>query len=429
MFVLPKTPAELAALQRVRRREAFEKARRSRLLGPRLAGIRAQHLDDDDEWRRIPLLTKEDLRALPAADFHDAFCISPRSAISEYWRSGGVTGKPTFYGRSATDMVHAIESFRRVWYAIGAVPGDGVHVSFPLGIHPIGSIIARSAQIHGMSTVWAGAGNTTPSELQLELLQTLRPTIWAGMSSYCLHLANVAEAKGIDLTRLTVRKILVSAEQLTDAKRAKIARTWGADVYDCLGMTEGGMMLAETATSRPAMAAWADLFYFEVVNEETGLPVPEGEPGSLVVTPLMTNNVTPFLRWKSGDQVTLTRPPFDPDDPLSVLPRIQHAHRTSGFFKLRGVNINHTEFEDFVFAFAEIADFKAEMITVEDLEVLRVTVEIRRGADAAGLLQRLRTDIRKRFEVTPEVVSQEMGTLAREFEQSVKAPRFVDKRT
>ena len=270
MFILPKTPAELAALQRVRRREAFEKARRSRLLGPRLTGIRAQHLDDDDEWRRIPLLTKEDLRALPAADFHDAFCISPRSAISEYWRSGGVTGKPTFYGRSATDMIHVIESFRRVWYAIGAVPGDGVHVSFPLGIHPIGSIIARSAQIHGMSTVWAGAGNTTPSELQLELLQTLRPTIWAGMSSYCLHLANVAETKGIDLTRLTIRKVLVSAEQLTDAKRAKIARTWGAEVYDCLGMTEGGLMIAETAASKPAMAAWADLFYFEVVNEETG---------------------------------------------------------------------------------------------------------------------------------------------------------------
>ena len=43
------------------------------------------------------------------------------------------------------------------------------------------------------------------------------------MSSYCLHLANLAEVKGIDLARLTVRKIVVSAEQLTEAKRAKEA--------------------------------------------------------------------------------------------------------------------------------------------------------------------------------------------------------------
>ena len=35
------------------------------------------------------------------------------------------------------------------------------------------------------------------------------------------------------------------------------------------------------------------------------LPVPQGEVGALVVTPLFSNNVTPFLRWLSGDLVTL----------------------------------------------------------------------------------------------------------------------------
>ena len=32
------------------------------------------------------------------------------------------------------------------------------------------------------------------------------------------------------------------------------------------------------------------------------------------------------------------------------------------------------------------------------------------------------------FEVTPEIVILERGTLAKEFESSIKAPRFVDKR-
>jgi phenylacetate-CoA ligase len=426
MLLPPASAAQLSAMQLAGRREAVEKARRSRVLAPRLAAIRSDRLEDD--WTKIALLTKEELRALSPEQFLADFCIAPPSMVTEWWRSGGVTGKPFFYGRSTQDLHHVHETFQRVWLAIGARPGESVHVSFPLGIHPVGQIAARAAQKHGMSALWAGAGNTTPSELQLELIQTLKPTIWAGMSSYCLHLANLAEVRGIDLAELTVRKIVVSAEQLTEAKRAKIARTWGAEVYDCLGMTEGGMMMSESAATRPSMIAWADMFYFEVVDERTGEPVPDGEPGSLVVTPLFTNNVTPFLRWKSGDYVTLSRRDADPADPFSVLPLIRHAHRTSGFFKIRGVNVNHTEFEDFMFNVPEIADFRAELVTAADQEVFRLIIEVKRDADRHGVAAQLASVVRQRYELTPEVVLQQIGTLAKEFESSVKAPRFTDRR-
>jgi hypothetical protein len=41
---------------------------------------------------------------------------------------------------------------------------------------------------------------------------------------------------------------------------------------------------------------------------------------------------------------------------------------------------------------------------------------------------RLADDMRKRFEVTPELVVLDAGTLAKEFESGVKAPRFTDRR-
>ena len=426
MLTLPASAAELSAIQSTRRRDAVEKARRSKLLGPRLSSIRTDRIEDD--WLNIPLLTKDELREISPESFLEEFCIAPSGDVSEWWRSGGVTGKPFFYGRSAQDLHFSHASVQRVWQAVGAGPQDSVHVSFPLGIHPVGQLMVRSAQKHGMSALWAGAGNTTPSELQLELIRTLKPTIWAGMSSYCLHLANLAEVKGFDLTTSSVRKIVVSAEQLTEAKREKIARTWGAEVYDCLGMTEGGMMMSESAASQPAMIGWTDMFYFEVVDDVSGAPVPDGTPGSLVVTPLLTNNVTPFLRWKSGDFVTLTRQHAHPADPYSVFPLIRHAHRTSGFFKIRGINVNHTEFEDFMFKIPEIADFKAELVTAADLECLRLIVEITRKADGAEIAGQLLHSVRLRFEVSPEVILQPVGTLAKEFESSVKAPRFADRR-
>jgi phenylacetate-CoA ligase len=431
---IPRTRAEIEAIQAERRRIAVERARRSELFRTRLAGVDPGRAGDSDQWRRIPILTKEDLRRIPAGEFHARFCIGPRTDVLEYWRSGGVTGQPLFYPRSAEDLRYALLAFQRIWPRIGAGAGDTVHVAFPLGIHPIGHLLARSAQLAGLGVVWAGSGTSTPSLMQLDLIQTLRPTIWAGMSSYGLHLANLAEAQGIDLAASSVRTVLVSAEPLTQAKRAKIERVWGARVHDSFGMTEGSMISVEgrapdpgSAAPAAGMSAWTDLFYLEVVDEATGEPVPDGTIGSLVVTPLWNNTLTPFLRWKSGDLVSLTYP--EPtDDPFSVFPLLRHAHRTTGFFKVRGINLNHTELEDHIFLQPEIADFKGEVAIVDDQDVLTLAVEIRRGVEPGAAAEHLAESVRRRFEVRPRVEVLPLGTLAREFESSVKAPRFLDRR-
>jgi phenylacetate-CoA ligase len=146
-----------------------------------------------------------------------------------------------------------------------------------------------------------------------------------------------------------------------------------------------------------------------------------------VVTPLWTNNVTPFLRWSSGDLVSWRRGEED-GRPYAVFPRLTHAHRTTGFFKVRGISLNHTDMEDFMFRNVDIGDFKAEVTGNGDLDMLVLSIEVRRGADGAAVASALRQAVKDRFELTPEVAVIETGTLAREFEASVKSPRFADKR-
>ena len=68
-------------------------------------------------------------------------------------------------------------------------------------------LYARAAINLGIGTVWCGAGTNTASETQLELIDQLQPTLWIGMASYGLHLANLAEAKGFDLKASSVKKI------------------------------------------------------------------------------------------------------------------------------------------------------------------------------------------------------------------------------
>jgi len=424
---LPKSRTEIERIQSERKTHALAQARRAPFYKGKLDHVNAGRLDDPDEWRKIPILDKETLRKLDDQKFYEDFCLPPHDdAIAEYWRSGGATGTPLFYPRSFDDIAAAMIGFARIYDCTRCRRGGRAHVSFPLGIHPVGQMLARAAGTRGIAVNWAGSGATTPSALQLELIDRLRPTIWMGMSSYGLHLANLAEARGLDLAVRSIETLLCSAEPLSDAKREKLARRWGAQVRDTFGMTEAGMMGAEDEAGR-GFRIWTDMFLIEVLDPDTHDPVKEGAVGALVVTPLWTNNITPFLRWSSGDLVTWQRGD-DGSGPFSVFPLVKHAHRTSGFFKIRGINVNHADFEDFIFRNMEISDFKAELVTERDLDTMLLSIEVRRGVDPVAAAERLKSAVHDQFELTPQIVVVETGGLAKEFEASVKMPRFSDRR-
>jgi phenylacetate-CoA ligase len=412
------------------KRTAVEQAMRSPFWHKRLPKLNLEKLDHAEEWRRIPILDKDTLRSLTDQQFYSEFCVTTHDGIAEYWRSGGVTGQPLFYPRSFKDIQVGLESFARTFDCAGAGRGERAHVSFPMGIHPVGQVYSRCATSRGITVNWAGSGASTPSALQLELMQRLRPTIWLGMSSYALHLGNLAEARGLDLKKdFAIKWIMTSAEPVSQAKRDKIERSWGAKLTDNFGMTEAGMMGSESKddAAGAGFRIWTDLYYIEVLDPKSFEPVKEGETGTLVVTALQTNNVTPFLRWSSGDLVSYSEAD-DGAGPFSVFPRIKHAHRTAGFFKVRGVNLGHQDLEDFIFRHQEIGDFRAEAMNDGGLDFLKLSVEVRRGVEAAELARRLAAEVKEKFELQPEIVVLETGTLAREFEANIKAARFVDRR-
>ena len=423
---LPKSRKEIARLQSARKRAAVERALHSPFWKKRIPSLNLKKLDDPEVWRKIPILDKDTLRALSDTQFYSEFCHTRHDGIAEFWRSGGVTGQPLFYPRSFKDIEVGLESFARTFDCAGAGRGERAHISFPLGIHPVGQIYSRCASSRGITVNWAGSGTSTPSALQLELIQRLKPTIWLGMSSYALHLANLAEARGMDSVFSSVKFLLTSAEPVSQAKRDKIERTFGARLTDNFGMTEAGMMGSEDV-SGAGFRIWSDLYYVEVLDPKTLEPAKEGEVGTLVVTALLTNNVTPFLRWSSGDLVTYSEAK-EGKGPFSVFPRIKHAHRTAGFFKVRGVNIGHQDLEDFMFRHLEIGDFRAEAVTENLLDFLRVFIEVRRGSNPAEAAKKIEVQVKEKFELTPKVVVLETGTLAKEFEANVKAARFVDRR-
>ena len=432
MWETPELPFPVQSRERIAeirkqgRRRAIEQAKQSRFFAGKLDHINLDHVHEPEEWAKVPILTKDELRAIPAEDFHDVFCVGPRNEVIEFWRSGGSTGQPLFYPRSFNDLRLAREGFRRAWEAAGIKKGDLAHVSFPLGIHPVGQVYCRTAQQMGVGVNWCGAGNSTPSEVQVDLIRTLKPTVFCGMASYGLQLAQVAERMGFDLANSSVKTFLTAAEPVSPGKRERIEALWGAELYDQFGCTEGSFMASES-NYHDGMHYWTDMFDLEVVDENTGEPVAEGENGILVFTPFWNIEMTPFLRWETGDYVSYIERGAT-DGPLSVYPMIRHAARTSGFFKVRGVNINHADFEDFMLRQLAINDFKVEVAETETLDSMTISIELGTDASPEETIDALKQQVRQIFEVSAEVEMLSAGTLEQEFQLQVKQQRFIDKR-
>ena len=370
-----------------------------------------------DQWRAIPPTSKEQLREL--SDFGAAVVIAPRAEVVEFWRSGGVTGRPLYYPRTAADLEHAKQSFRLGLEIAGVTAADTVMVSFPFGIHPVGQMVARAAEAIGAAVVWAGAGSQLPSAAQVSLLSELGVTVWCGMASFGLHLANTAEAGGAPLSAADVRLLVTSAEVVSPPKRSLLERLWGAEVRDIFGMTECTLMGAECGRAE-GLHVWTESSFCEVLDLDTLEPVALGETGTLCVTPKRTTHATPFVRWLSGD---LVRMQTGCECAYSHYPRIVHSGRTAGFFKFRGVNIGHLEAEEALYAIDTLRDFR---VLVSD-ERLLVELEAAAGAEAFTE-ERVQRLFAETFGVRVQTLLVQRGAVVKATADQVKAQRFVDQR-
>ena len=76
----------------------------------------------------------------------------------------------------------------------------------------------------------------------------------------------------------------------------------------------------------------------------------------------------------------------------------------------------------------EIGDFKVEVVETNTLDELRIYIEVRGEKRPEIVQQELKLKVREIFELTPEVLLLQLGTLEKEFQSQVKQQRFIDKR-
>ena len=102
----------------------------------------------------------------------------------------------------------------------------------------------------------------------------------------------------------------------------------------------GPGVACEFVETKDGPTIWEDHFYPEIVDPETGAPVPDGEPGELVFTSL-TKEAMPVIRYRTRD---LTR--LMPGSRTVMRRMAKITGRSDDMLIVRGVNLFPSQVEE-----------------------------------------------------------------------------------
>jgi phenylacetate-CoA ligase len=246
--------------------------------------------------------------------------------------SGGTTGKsrPTLY--TAWDREAGAILTARALYQVGIRPGDIVLNAWAYSTHN-GAFSFDEALYQWLNCVvlTTGTGNVTSSRRQLELAHQYGATAILTTGDYMLHLADVAVEMGLDPKR---DFNICALPNIGD--RERLEATWNGENYSSYGFHEV-QWVSQECSARQGLHINEDAFIVQIVDTDTGEPLPDGELGCCVVTELYKTGSSQF-RYNIMDLSYLM--PRERCECGSWLRRMGHfAGRGDNMVKLRGVNI------------------------------------------------------------------------------------------
>ena len=342
------------------------------------AGVHPDDLQQLSDLSKFPFTTKKDLRdSYPFGMF-----AVPREQVVRIHASSGTTGKPTVVGYTQKDIDTWADVVARSIRAAGARPGDILHNSYGYGLFTGGMGVHYGAEKLGLTVVPFGGGQT---ERQIQLIQDFQPTIITVTPSYMLAIADEVERQGIDPKSLSLRIGIFGAEPWTNEMRSAIEARMGIDAVDIYGLSEvmGPGVANECIETKDGPTIWEDHFYPEIVDPDTGEPVPDGQEGELVFTSL-TKEALPIIRYRTRDLTRLL-----PGTARTMRRMQKITGRSDDMMIIRGVNVFPTQIEELLLKRPELSPHYQCVLTREGpMDNLKVAVECAPGVDPEGIAAR-----------------------------------------
>jgi phenylacetate-CoA ligase len=374
--------------------ETMPAGERADLQGRRLASLVARLATDSPFYARrladagidpgavtgLEVLT--DFPFTTKADLWDSYpwglLAVPREQVVRVHGSSGTGGRPTLVAYSRGDLAIWAEVCARALGCAGAKPGTLVHNAYGYGLFTGGLGMHAGAELMGCTLVPVSGGQT---QRQLTLLTDLRPEVLCCTPSYAVFLGEALAVAGIARDDVSLRVGIFGAEPWSEAMRAQIQELLPIKAVDIYGLSEviGPGVACESVETQDGLFVNEDHFLPEVIDPDSGRPLPDGERGELVFTTL-TKEAMPLLRYRTGDIAALDRSPSPCGRTLVRMSKV--AGRRDDMLVIRGVNVYPSEVESVLVAQPQLAPHY--LLVVDQRQALpRLVVACEPAAGAA----------------------------------------------
>ena len=437
------TPERLRALQNERFMQCVQAGWKNPFYRRRWsdAGLTPGAIRSLDDSAKLPTFNSDDIKesidsSPPFGDFHGVDRPELASRPFKLQTSGGTTGTPR--GTLADPIAwetQALSTARAMWIQ-GARPGDVMQI--PMTCSLANAPWQNYKACHdflGILPLTTGSGIVTASRKQLEIAFRYGTNMWVSFPEYLTRLAEVCRDElGRDIRELKTRLLRTYlGPDLDGTLRRSLQDAWGCPVFDTYGTHEIGTCGFD-CMERAGMHVMEDLLYLEIVDVETGAPLPPGERGNMVVT-VFFRNTPPIIRYNLRDLARIQPESVERSCGCgSRFRRMGHfLGRSDAMVKLRGVN---------VYPMACLAAVKSDARTTgewicvvetkDGRDEMEVRVEVKRDASSRdGLREKLEARLREDLGVSVQVTLAEQGSLdelANTGGREGKARRLVDHR-
>ncbi|CAN5443706.1 phenylacetate--CoA ligase [soil metagenome] len=293
-----------------------------------------------------------------------------------------------------------------------------------------------------------GGGKTMGTKGNVRLIERVKPDALIGMPTFVYHLLQAAARSDIRLPNLC--RIVLGGEKVPAGLRSKL-RALSADLgaHDVSVIATYGFTEAKTAWPECPVPAgsvptgfhlYPDFGIVEIIDPDSGEPVPEGSPGEIVYTPLDARG-TVVLRYRTGDlsEGGLTHAPCPRCGRIvpRLLGRISRVsnQKSMQLSKLKGTLVDLDNLEHILDDAPGLGTWQIELRKKDDdpLEVDEIVV--RAEALDPGDADALKRSIRDRFlteaEVTPNAITFHSAAEMRRIQgvgSELKEARLIDRR-
>ncbi len=351
------------------------------------AGLRPADVRGLDDLAKLPVLRKDALPAMQAADppFGGLAGVAP-GRLARIFMSPGPMYDPQ---GDALDFWR----FRHALAATGFRAGEIAHIAASYHLTPMGFMLEEGARALGCAVIPAGVGQT---ELQIKVAHQLGATAYAGTPSFLHVLLSRAREAG---TPLSLEVAHVVAEMLPESLRAELENEFGVRVLQSYGTADLGCLAYEC----PHKGGWHvhPGAIVEVLDLESRTPAEPGLPGEIVAT--IFEEAYPLVRFATGDLSSMA--------PAGRCPCGRTAPKLSGLLgrvgdgvKVKGMFVRASQIGEALRRFPEVVRWRAVVERVEHQDQLTYSVEL--GAptvDPEALAARIADALREEIKVRGRV--------------------------